>query len=145
MSGLFPSASTPEEFEGVRRDDERLRPGVRAVCEALDLESSTVVRFPDGSLPVYSIDDSLVLKLYPPFDLSECDTESAVLRVLDGRLPIPTPEVRAVGVLDGWGYLLMSRLRGESLMWLPASYNSSKFLLTNVCPVRGPVQLQGTL
>jgi len=115
MSAVFPPSRTPGEFELVRRDDERLRPGVRAVCEILGLGGSAIGRFPEGSLPVYAVGDSLVLKIYPPFDLTERDSESAVLRALEKRLPIPTPVVHAVGELDGWGYVLIDRLRGESL------------------------------
>jgi hygromycin-B 7''-O-kinase len=115
MSAAFPYSRTPEEFELVRRDDERLRPGVRAVCEILGLGGSAIERFPEGSLPVYAVGDSLVLKIYPPFDLTERDSESAVLQVLDRRLPIPTPGVHAVGGFDDWGYMLIDRLRGEGL------------------------------
>src|SRR5437867_1246774 len=37
------------------------------------------------------------------------------MRALEGRLPVPTPEVQAAGELDGWGYVPMTRLRGEIL------------------------------
>jgi len=116
MPRLFPSARNPEEFEDVRRDDARLLPGVRAVCEELGLGDSEATRFPDGSLPVYAVGDSLVLKLYPPYDLAERDNETTVLRAIGERLAIPTPQVRAAGDLDGWGYLSMTRLHGEPLV-----------------------------
>lgn len=115
MSAVFPESRTPEEFELVRRDDERLLPGVRAVCEILGLGDPPIGRFSEGSLPVYAVGDSLVLKIYPSFDLTERDSESAVLQALRNRLPVPTPGVHAVGDLDGWGYMLIDRLRGESL------------------------------
>jgi hygromycin-B 7''-O-kinase len=115
MSDVFPVTRTREDFERVRRDDARLRPGVRAICELLGLGNSGIVRYPEGSLPVYAIGDSLVLKVYPPLDSSERESESAVLQTLESRLPIPTPAVHAGGEFEGWGYLLMDRLRGESL------------------------------
>jgi hygromycin-B 7''-O-kinase len=65
---------------------------------------------------VYALGDELVLKLYAPFDADEAVRESAFLEVLDGRLPIATPKLHAVGWLEGWGYVLMSRLRGELLV-----------------------------
>ena len=116
MPRTFPSAAGPREFEDVRRDEDRLMPGVRKVCERLGLGASVATRFPDGSLPVYAVGDSLVLKLYPPYDLAERDNEATVLRALEGRLSIPTPRVQAVGEFDGWGYLSMTRLHGEPLV-----------------------------
>lgn len=112
---LFPAAVTPEEFERVRRDEAALRPGIEALLDREGMSGRPIERFPDGSLPVYAIGGSHVLKVYPPFDLVERDRESVVMRALEGRLPVPTPEVQAVGELDGWGYVLMTRLEGELL------------------------------
>jgi hygromycin-B 7''-O-kinase len=56
-----------------------------------------------------------VLKLYPPVYGAECETERAALAAVSGQLPIPTPHLDAVGELDGWRYVLMQRLPGESL------------------------------
>ncbi|GAB2841440.1 aminoglycoside phosphotransferase family protein [Lentzea nigeriaca] len=72
-----------------------------------------VVRFEDGSLPVFAIGDDLVLKLWPPEHHDEVATEVAVLEAVRGRLPVPTPELHDTGMLDEWAYVLMSRLHGE--------------------------------
>ncbi|GAA4032475.1 aminoglycoside 3'-phosphotransferase/choline kinase family protein [Allokutzneria multivorans] len=102
---LFPPESTD--------DDAVLLPGVTAILDRHGI-SGRPLRFEDGSLPVYAVDD-LVLKLYPPIHRAECALEAGVLADLAGRLPTPTPEVVATGELDGWGYLLMTRLRGRGL------------------------------
>ncbi|HTL37610.1 MAG TPA: aminoglycoside 3'-phosphotransferase/choline kinase family protein [Kofleriaceae bacterium] len=106
--------STAADFASIRRDEALLRPGVDAIVAAHRLPSD-VVRFADGSLPVYAIGEAHVLKLYPPPYVAECETEASVLSTITGRLPIPTPRVEAVGEHSGWSYLLMERLRGESL------------------------------
>lgn len=72
-----------------------------------------VVRFEEGSLPVFAIGDDLVLKLWPPEHHDEVPTEVAVMEALHGRLPVPTPKLHDTGVLDEWAYVLMSRLHGE--------------------------------
>jgi hygromycin-B 7''-O-kinase len=110
---MLPLIRTPEEFARVARAEEALKVGVRAVCDRHHL-GHDVVRYADGSLPVYAIGDR-VLKLYPQLYLSERDVEARALALVSGRLPIPTPALEAVGEVDGWGYVLMSRLRGESL------------------------------
>ena len=85
------------------------------ICERNGIAGSSIERFAGGSVPVYAIGESFVLKLCPPFEIEERNNESLALRVLARRLPIPTPHVHAVGELDGWGYILMSRLEGVSL------------------------------
>ncbi|HEX2143463.1 MAG TPA: hypothetical protein VHG10_03045 [Glycomyces sp.] len=77
--------------------DESLWPGVRALCAELGLPTGGITKFPEGSLPVYDIDGEVVLKLYPAADLSDLLTEEPVLRALQGRLPIPTPQVLRAG------------------------------------------------
>ncbi len=115
MTTRFPSVHSLSEYEPLSRDEALLRPGVDAMCDILGLAPTSLRRYPDGSLPVYAVGDSLVLKIYPPFDLAARDTESTILQVVDGRLSVPTPGVRALGELDGWGYLLMDQLHGVSL------------------------------
>lgn len=115
LGSCLPSAATPEEFERALTDETGLRRGVRAICERNGLEAPVIERFADGSVPVYAVGDALVLKLCPPFAIEERDNEALALQVVERRLPIPTPEVRAVGELEGWGYVLMSRLEGISL------------------------------
>ena len=115
MADFFPPCTT-QSIDSVCRADEALRPGVDAICRILDLKDTLIARFPDGSLPVYALGDTKVLKIYPPPVVEELATESGVLSAVQGHLPIPTPTVHAVGELEGWGYLLMERLEGESLV-----------------------------
>lgn len=115
VRSCLPGAATPEEFERAVTDETALRRGVHAICERNGLDASAIERFANGSVPVYAVGDALVLKLCPPFAIEERDNEALALQVVERRLPIPTPEVRAVGELDGWGYVLMSRLEGISL------------------------------
>lgn len=72
-----------------------------------------VVRFEEGSLPVFAIGADLVLKLWPPEHHDEVPTEVAVMEAVHGRLPVPTPKLHDTGVLGEWAYVLMSRLHGE--------------------------------
>ncbi len=110
----LPPASTAAEFAAVRGDEALLRPGVDAIL-ARHHVGGEALRFADGSLPVYAIGESHVLKLFPPVHLSERATEATALSLVAGRLPIPTPRVEQVGEHSGWGYVLMERLHGEPL------------------------------
>jgi hygromycin-B 7''-O-kinase len=112
---LFPEAPDAEAFERVVRDDAAFADGVRCIAETLGV-NARAERFADGSRPVYTLGPELVLKLYAPFDADEAEREASFLDVLYGKLPIATPKLHAVGALEGWGYVLMERLRGEPLV-----------------------------
>ncbi|MFF3821290.1 phosphotransferase family protein [Streptomyces bluensis] len=113
---MLPSVDTVDELNAVVRDEALLRPAVQDLCAQLGLAGARVVRFEDGSLPVYSVGDSLVLKLYPGFEAAEALREARVLSHLWGQLPVPTPRLHAGDLYkNGWRFVLMSRLPGESL------------------------------
>ncbi|MEO8699738.1 MAG: aminoglycoside 3'-phosphotransferase/choline kinase family protein [Kofleriaceae bacterium] len=105
--------SSAAEFAVIRRDETLLRPGVEAIALRHHVRGE-VVRFADGTLPVYAIGEH-VLKLYPPVFRSERETEASVLVAIAGKLQIPTPRIAELGELADWSYVLMDRLQGESL------------------------------
>jgi hygromycin-B 7''-O-kinase len=113
---MLPSVDTVDELDEVVRDEALLRPAAQDLCAQLGLEGARLVRFEDGSLPVYSVGDSLVLKLYPGFEAAEAVREARVLSHLWGQLPVLTPRLHAADLYkSGWRYVLMSRLPGVSL------------------------------
>ncbi|WP_432540681.1 phosphotransferase family protein [Kineococcus sp. SYSU DK002] len=113
-SARLPDVTTEDAFHRVARDESALRPGVDALADSLALPTGRLRRLPNGSLPVYA-DDHLVLKLFPPPQAAAARVEAAVLEAVSGRLPVPTPAVRAAGSRDGWRYVLMDRLPGQDL------------------------------
>ncbi|CAL9633021.1 aminoglycoside phosphotransferase family protein [Streptomyces sp. enrichment culture] len=116
---MLPVVGTDEEWDAVVRDETVLRPGVEDLCARLGLAGAPLSRFPDGSQPVYAVGDEHVLKLFPAAASGDALAEARVLTHLQGRLPIPTPRVREHGMYEnGWRYVLMSRLHGESLAGL---------------------------
>lgn len=113
---MLPSVDTIDELNLVVRDEALLRPAAQDLCGQLGLEGARLVRFEDGSLPVYSVGDSLVLKLFPGFEAAQAVREARMLSHLWGQLPVPTPRLHAADLYkNGWRYVLMSRLPGESL------------------------------
>lgn len=110
---MWPDAADEEDYDFVARDEAELGPGVRALLADLGVTDEPV-RYPDGSLPVYAAGE-LVLKLFPPVYADELPVEAGVLTAVQGRLPVPTPRVHRTGEFEGWGYVLMDRLRGRSL------------------------------
>lgn len=111
---VFPPAATIEAFEATEKGDARLIEGARVACARHGV-SGAPVRFASGSLPVFAVGEAHVLKLFPPCHAGEADIEHDALLAVQGRLPIPTPDLIARGELEGWRYVLMSRLMGPSL------------------------------
>ncbi|WP_328770869.1 aminoglycoside phosphotransferase family protein [Streptomyces sp. NBC_00286] len=113
---MLPLVETGEELDEVVGDEALLRPAVADLCERLGLAGQRIVRFEEGSLPVYAIGGAHVVKLYPAFEQDDCVREEKVLSHLYGRLPIPTPQLHSAGAYkNGWHYVLMSRLPGVGL------------------------------
>ena len=112
---MFPHAETAEAWAALRADDAALRPGLDAICARHGLADEPIQRFTTGTLPVYAVGKQCVLKLYPPPDCEHALVEQQALAAVEGRLPVPTPRVHAGGELNGWRYVLMTRLDGQLL------------------------------
>ncbi len=93
-----------------------LQPHVAAIAQRHGLGGMPAQRYDSGSLPVFALGTMHVLKLYPPQDQAHAQVEARVLAFVDGRLPVPTPQVVATGEWDGGSYLLMTQLRGRRLV-----------------------------
>ncbi|MFD7449463.1 aminoglycoside phosphotransferase family protein [Kitasatospora sp. NPDC059827] len=113
---MLPLVETDEQGDAVLPDEAVMRPGAEALCARLGVRGAALERFAEGSVPVYAVGTEHVLKLFPAPSAREALTEERVLAFLEGRLPVPTPALRAAGeYVNGWRYVLMSRLHGEGL------------------------------
>jgi len=116
MSGL-PAAAAEAAWDALLADECVLAPRVDALLAHHGLAQAPRRRYASGSLPVYALGDTQVLKLFPPHEHEHAAVEARVLAALDGALPIPTPQLVAAGDdADGWPYLLMTQLRGQLLV-----------------------------
>ncbi|MET8625520.1 aminoglycoside phosphotransferase family protein [Kitasatospora sp. NPDC004669] len=113
---MLPVVETDEQWDAVVPEESVMRPGVEALCAQLGVCGMPLERFAEGSVPVYAVGGAHVLKLFPAASAHDGLAEARVLTHLQDALPIPTPEVRAAGeYVNGWRYVLMSRLHGEGL------------------------------
>ena len=112
MSSL-PTATDDAGWDALCDDEPALAAGVRALLARHGLGDAPRQRYDSGSLPVYAVGTQHVLKLFPPTEDDHAAVEARVLAAVQGRLPIPTPELFAAGTHDGWPYLLMSQLPGQ--------------------------------
>lgn len=90
------------------------RHGVTAIAARHGLPAATATPFASGSDVVWGVDD-VVVKLTAPRWADEMAAEAAFLDGLDGRLPVATPGLVAHGTLEGWPYVVMTRVAGVAI------------------------------
>jgi hygromycin-B 7''-O-kinase len=112
---LLPLARTAEEYRAVDLRNPAHQQAVAEICRRHGIAAEGLNPFPGGSSIVYAVGADVVIKLYPPVFADECRVETEVLRRIDGALSVPVPRPLASGELEGWGYLVMTRLRGREL------------------------------
>lgn len=83
------------------------------ICARHGVESQPLVRSPQGENVIFFAGSRAVVKIYAP-SRDNFARESAALEFARGRLPIETPEVMHRGEIEGWPYLVMTRLPGEA-------------------------------
>lgn len=134
----LPSFTNPDDLARARLDLPRWRDTIVAIARSHGVHGEPSAE-PTGTLPVFLFPDA-VLKLYAPQALftpsgsadhfPDHDTERGVLQRLHGRLPLAVPTVLGDGTVDGWRYLVMSRIEGAPLETLLAMVPPSARLLT---------------
>lgn len=73
-----------------------------------------VSRARHGSSPVF-LSRRWAVKWVPPFWRREAEVEARCLSHIEGALALETPALEAFGALDGWTYLVTSRVEGVPL------------------------------
>ena len=89
---------------------------VKDVCSLININAQHIRPFSDGVNLVACVNDSLVVKIFPPFHLHQWERDSHTLKHLQGRLSLSIPNFIASGELKNvWTYLVISKLEGASL------------------------------
>ena len=102
-----------EQFTALQREDAPWRAAVMAIAAQHGLRE-TWTRAIAGSAVVY-LGARHVLKLLPPTWVREAEVERAALQACTGTLPVAIPRLVASGELEGWPYLVLTRLPGNEL------------------------------
>jgi hygromycin-B 7''-O-kinase len=109
---LLPIVSRRADYIQLHRDVITWLPAIHVICQRHGLSSDTLVRLDDGTNVIFTDGENYIIKLFPPYWRREMQTERMVAEHVYDRLPIMTPHIVAHGELEGWPYLVMSRLKG---------------------------------
>jgi len=115
VSSLLPRFSTLEQYRPLFRDEAVWLPALRTICARHGLDPLTLRIAPPGSNIVFWVEDKLLIKLFVPLWPEDARKETDVLKALAGRIPFEIPQIRAEGDLEGWPYLVLTRICGQPL------------------------------
>ena len=103
--------------------------------------------FPDGSNIIFAHGSHQVIKIFPALLKDQFDSERLVLKHLQHRLAISTPSLEYSGEFEGWPYLIMSRVEGETLesLWVNLPFENKLTLIQEIGSLIKEVHSLGTL
>jgi hygromycin-B 7''-O-kinase len=111
----MPLVNTLDEYRAIYHRDETWRPVIDAICDRYAFLQEARVRGPDGTHIVYLVGGLYVVKLFVPLFEQDFVAERIAAKFLGGKIGLSTPEIVAEGQLEGWNYLIMTRIPGLPL------------------------------
>jgi hygromycin-B 7''-O-kinase len=110
---LLPTADCRPRYAELHADETVWQPALTVIAERHGLALADLRRATGGTHVVW-MGDSVVVKLHVPWS-ADAEAEGRMLSHVESRLPLTTPSVVAEGELEGWPYLIMTRIRGRPL------------------------------
>ena len=129
INSTLASISSFEEFEELKLTSTIFKEVTETILEHHNLPLKSLTLFSEGTNVVFSYDDSLVIKLFPPFHQNQFENDRLVLKALEGKLAVKTPTIKFEGEIAGWPYLIMTQLKGTLLETLWHTLNQSNKLV----------------
>ncbi|WP_335872433.1 phosphotransferase [Bacillus sp. 2205SS5-2] len=121
----------PQQYEQLHSEHSYWDEKIKAIAQKEQLPFETLCRFSYGGTIVYSLDERVVIKLFPSFDQQEFLIEQEILQHLKHHpLPVEVPELIGVGKFEGWSYVTMNQVEGNLLveLWDALSFNEKKLI-----------------
>lgn len=122
--------TTFESFEKSTMDSELWESVAHEIISLHQLSEFKLERCEEGKNIVFYY-GNFIIKLFPPFHEAQWENERLVLKHLFGKLSVPTPELKYAGEIQGWPYLVMTRLSGILLeqIWTTLPHHNKLILI----------------
>ncbi len=91
--------------------------------------------YPEGSNLVASLNDDLIIKIFPPFHIHQWESEYNVLGFLQNKLTISLPALIAYGMINNnWTYIIITKLPGLQLenVWSKCAFENKISILSKI-------------
>ena len=131
---LLPRIASRADYVSLQPDIATWLPAMRAICHRHNLPTAPLVRQGGGTNVVFALGEDSIIKLFPPYWKREAQADRSVATYIYGKLPVTTPQIYAYGELEGWPYIVMSRLKGTYLMdiWDSLDYENQRDLIISL-------------
>jgi len=110
---MLPPVPDVATWRTLRRDAATQRPAIEAIAARHGLASSELSLLDKGTHFVWATHRN-VIKLFVPLWKEDASLETTLLEMVAGTT-LPVPQIEAQGELDGWPYVVMSRVPGEHI------------------------------
>jgi hygromycin-B 7''-O-kinase len=110
---MLPPVPDVAAWRTLRRDAVTQRPAFEAIAARHGLAASELSHLDKGTHLVWATRRS-VIKLFVPLWIEDASVETTLLEMVAGTT-LPVPQLEAQGELDGWPYVVMSRVHGEHI------------------------------
>lgn len=91
-----------EEFENLKPTHKEIfEDAAKKILAHHNLPLKSLTLFSEGTNIVFSYDNSLVIKLFPPFHQNQFESERLILKALEGKLSVETPVLNYEGEYEG--------------------------------------------
>jgi hygromycin-B 7''-O-kinase len=87
------------------------RQAAATICARHNLSHTSLQRSRQGENIIFFVDRRFVIKIFAPFRQSYL-REKAALEFANGKLSVRTPAILHAGEIEGWSYIVMTRLDG---------------------------------
>lgn len=112
---MLPKIQTLDSYVPVYRDTAAWLPAMQAICRRHGLVQDSLRLAPPGSNIVFWVEPGCLIKLFAPMWAADAAREAGALHAMTGVPGIDVPRITAQGELEGWPYLVITRLPGRPL------------------------------
>jgi hygromycin-B 7''-O-kinase len=111
----LPEINSYEEFEKLKPNKDLWESAARKIIDRHGLSNQQLIVFPEGSNIVFGYGSDQIIKIFVPVLKDQYESEKLVLEQVYGKLTVLTPRLQFSGELDGWPYIIMTRIEGRTL------------------------------
>lgn len=126
----LPQVNSFEEYENLKLKSNLFEMAAREIITRHHLPDEPLSLF-DGTNIVFAYGSNRVIKIFPPFHQNQFTSDLLVMTHLHNKLSVNTPAIEHHGIIDGWPYIIMSRLEGTLLegLWETLDHNNKKIII----------------
>ena len=131
LQAKLSSMDSIENFEALLLKDDVGYNIAQEIIKHHQLPQAPLKLFAEGTNIVFAYGDHTVIKIFPPFHISQFKSELLVLRYLQGKLSVKTPTINFEGDIFGWPYIVMNQLDGTLLetLWDKLDYGNKVIIM----------------